>query len=203
MKIAILGLGAYGIALAKNLCKSSKVVMWSAFTEEVDRVASERENTAVLPEIKIDESIDITSNLKEAVKSARIIIIAVPMFAVRSVCKELKGIITKTQILCMVSKGVEKETYLFPSQVVGEELPNAEVAMISGPSFARELACNAETGLTIASENEKNIEVLKKAFKCENLDFDTTLDLIGVQICRNGKKHLCYSFWNVGRKRQK
>ena len=195
MKIAILGLGAYGIALAKNLCKNNDVVMWSAFNEEVEMVKSSRENSAAMPGVFLEESIEINSNLKETIKGAKIIIIAVPMFAVRDVCKALNGILKKSQILCMVSKGVEKETYLFPSQVVGEELEDVEVAMVSGPSFATELALKQETRLTVAYENEKNIEIITKAFKCDNLDFDTTTDLIGVQICRNNKEYLCYTFW--------
>lgn len=200
MKIAILGLGAYGIALAKTLVKKNEITMWSAFADEVAKVNSSRENSAAMKGIKLENEIRITSDLKEAIETARIIVIAVPMFAVREVCKSLNGIIEKQQIICVVSKGVEKETYLFPSQVVHEELPKAEVAMVSGPSFAIELASGAETGLTIASENEDNIYVIKEAFESSNLDFDTTCDLRGVQICRNYKKHLCHTFWNFNGK---
>ena len=188
MKIAMLGLGAYGIALTKVLYKSkNEIAMWSKFEEEALMVRNSRENSAVLPNIKLEEDIVITTNLEECIKNAKIIVIAVPMFAVRDVCISLREIIKDNQIICIVSKGVEKETYMFPSQVVHEELEHIKVAMISGPSFANELGSGAETGLTIASEDDDVIEEVKKAFKNKDIDFDITQDILGVQICATVK----------------
>ncbi len=184
MKIGVLGIGAYGIALTKVLHKANnKIVMWSKFKEEADMVQTSRENKNVLPGVKIEEEIEITTNLKEAVDKADIIVMAVPMMAIRSVCKELKEYVNSKQIICIVSKGIEKDTKLYPSEVIAEEIPNFDrVCMISGPSFAEELANYAETGITIASKCEDVILTIKEAFTCDNLCFDVTDDILGVQI---------------------
>ncbi len=189
MKIAILGLGAYAIALAKVLHSSGKeIVMWSKFEDEANMVRSSRANSATLPDIFLPDDIDITTDLKKCTNRAEIIIIAVPMFAVRGVCCSLKEMLDKNQIICIVSKGVEKGTYMFPSQVVMEEIPDCnKVCMISGPSFAAELAELSETGLTIASESDEVIYKVSDAFKCSNLYFDYTNDILGTQICATVK----------------
>ena len=188
MKIAMLGLGAYAIALTKVLHnKKNNIVMWSKFKEEVDMVKNSRENSAVLPDIKLEEEIEITNDLQFVIKDAEVIIMAVPMFALRGICTQLKEIIKENQIICIVSKGVEKETYMFPSQVVFEELPNNKVVMVSGPSFAKELATKCETGLTVASEDIDAMEKIAKIFDVRNISIDKTTDILGVQICATTK----------------
>lgn len=188
MNIAMLGSGAYGIALSKVLYENNnKVTIWTKFEEEKNLVSSLRENPKVLPGIKIPEDILITTNIKEAVKDSDVIFLAIPMGALRSVVKLLEGIITESQILCITSKGVELETELFPSEVIKEVLDFENVAMLSGPSFAIELATGAETGFVVASESEKARNTVKKCIESRKLIIETSPDIIGVQILATTK----------------
>ncbi len=132
MKIAILGVGAYGIALAKVFFKNdNKVSMWSKFKEETDSILLNRENKRVLPGIKIPKDIEITSDLKACVDRAKIIVLAVPTNAVRDVAKELSLVLKEDQIICLVSKGIEKSTNKLLSEVVYEETKSEKICMLS------------------------------------------------------------------------
>lgn len=132
MKIAILGVGAYGIALAKVFFKNdNKVSMWSKFKEETESILLNRENKRVLPGIKIPKDIEITSDLKACVDRAKIIVLAVPTNAVRDVAKELALVLKDGQIICLVSKGIEKSTNKLLSEVVYEETKSENICMLS------------------------------------------------------------------------
>ena len=131
MKISILGMGAYGIALSKVFYENdNKVSMWTKFKDEEDIVKLKRENINLFPGVKIPRQIEITSDLKKCVENAKIIVIAVPMNAVRDVCKELSGLIAKDQIICIASKGIETETNKFMSDVVYEETNSENICML-------------------------------------------------------------------------
>lgn len=189
MKIAILGVGAYGLALAKVFNTNKvDVTSWTKFKEEFDLVNLKRENPGILPGVKVPEEIVITTDLNEAILNAKVIILAVPMKAVRSVARELKDIIDDDQILCIVSKGIEQETNKLMSEVVFEETNHENICMISGPSFAKEIAHGGSTGFVVASPLEESCEILKSCLENENIVVTTTKDLIGVQVasaCKN------------------
>ena len=115
MKIAILGVGAYAIALSKvfNKNKENNVCMWAKFKDEADVVMTQRENPGVLPGVKIDEDIEITRDLAHCMENAKIVVLAVPAGAVRQVSEEVSFHAKKDQILVVVSKGIEPRTNLF------------------------------------------------------------------------------------------
>lgn len=183
MKIAVLGIGAYGIAIANVFYENkNEVMMWSKSEDEAESVLLKRENVRVLPGIKVPEEIEIITDLKKAVEGAKIIILAVPTRAVRDVSKELAEFLTPKQILCIVSKGIEEETNKLMSQVVFEETGSENICMISGPSFAIELATHVETGLVVASEKEKNAKTIKKCLESKNIIVKVTKDIIGIQV---------------------
>lgn len=183
MKVAILGVGAYGIALAK-VCNQNKntVVMWAKFKEEADIVLLKRENAKVLPGVKIDEEIEITTDLAYCVKDADVIILAVPMGAVRSVSKELSEVLEDAQTVCIVSKGIENATNKLMSQVVFEETKSKRIGILSGPSFAIDLIAGTEIGLVVASTSEVAIRNIKVALENEVIVLQETSDVIGTQI---------------------
>lgn len=184
MKIAILGLGAYGIALARVFnYNSNKVYMWSKFKEEVDTVLLKRENMRVLKDVKIPKEVVITSNLKETIQRAKIIVIATPTSAVREVAKSISEYLTEEQVICLVSKGIEQNSNKLLSDVVYEETNSDNICMLSGPSFASEIAKNkTELGFVAASYNSVAGMSVKVALENENIFVNTTRDLIGVQV---------------------
>ena len=184
MKIAVLGLGAYAISLAKVFDKNdNKVFMWSKFKEECDSVLLKRENTRLLKGVKIPKDIQITNNLELTVKNAKIIVVAVPTNAVREVSKELSKYLVDEQIICLVSKGIEQSSKMLISDVVYEETGSENICMLSGPSFAIELAKGSNTGLVVASKSEMANMAVKVCLENEKIVINATSDLIGTQIC--------------------
>ena len=110
MKVSILGMGAFGIALTKILKKEIKISMWTNFEDELKCVELKRENSMVLPDVKINKEVKLTTNIQNSIKDADVIFIAVPVSAIREVINLLKPYIKENQIICSVSKGIEKET---------------------------------------------------------------------------------------------
>ena len=188
MKIAVLGLGAYGIALASVFYENdNKVSMWSKFKDEVDIVKLKRENINVFPGVKIPKGIEITDNMKECVEGAKIIVLALPMAGVRVVCKELVNYLTDDQVLCLVTKGIEQTTNKFVSEGVYEETGCENICMLSGPSFAIDLVKNNETGLIVASESNIAQITLKVCLENERINVSISKDIKGVQVAAASK----------------
>lgn len=188
MKIAILGVGAYAIALAKvfNKKEENEVVMWAKFKEEAKIVMNQRENPGVLPGVKIPERIKITMNLASCMEGAGIVVLAVPAGAVRQVSEEVAIYATKEQILCVVSKGIEPKTNMFMSEILYQATKNENICMISGPSFAVEIAKDSKTGFNVAGNNIEAAKVVKEHFE-NGLVVSTCDDIIGVQVASSIK----------------
>ena len=183
MKIAILGLGAYGIALAKAFYENdNKVSMWTKYKEEADIVLLKRENINVLPSIKIPKEIEITTQLEKCMEKARIIVLAVPMSAVREVSKEISKYLTCEQVICIVSKGIEQNSNMLMSDVVYEETKSEKICMLSGPSFAMDLVKENEVGLVVASNLTEAQMSIKVCLENERIIINTTRDIRGVQV---------------------
>ncbi len=184
MKISILGLGAYAIALAKVFEENdNKVCMWSKYKDEVDIVKLKRENPNLLPGVKLSKSTFVTNDMEECVKNAKIIVLAVPMNAVREVSRELSKFLDNDQVICLVSKAIEQNTNKLLSDVVYEETKSDNICMLSGPSFAMELASNEKVGLIAASSSNVARMALKVCLENEHVIVDASKDIIGVQLC--------------------
>lgn len=184
MKITIIGLGAYGIALAKIFHENdNKVSMYSTFKDEVDIVKLKRENINVFPGVKIPKGIEITSNLEESMQNSKIIILAVPMSAVRNVSKEIAKYLTEEQVVGIVSKGIESESNKLMSEVVFEETACENICMISGPSFASEIHELNEVGLIVASDSVTAQTCVKVCLENGRIAVNVSKDIVGVQLC--------------------
>ena len=176
MKVSILGMGAFGIALTKILKKDVEVSMWTNFEDELKAVELKRENTVVLPNVKIDKKVELTTDLEKCVK-------AVPAVAVRKVANKLKDYITLDQTICIVTKGIERDTNLFMTDVLNECIDVENICVFAGPSFAIEVANGANIGMVIASENDKCKDMIESVISTERLNLTKTSDIIGTQIC--------------------
>ncbi|MDD2376310.1 MAG: NAD(P)H-dependent glycerol-3-phosphate dehydrogenase [Clostridia bacterium] len=188
MKISILGTGAYGIALATVLhANNNKVNMWTKYNEEVDSLLLSRESKRLLPGVIIQKNIIISTDLKKNLRGSNVIVMAVPMNAVREVSKELAKYIKEDQIICIVTKGIEVGTGKRMSEVVYEETCSNNICMLSGPSFAIELANNNQLGLVAASNNLDLCYTIKKVFENDNITISVTEDIAGIEICSSAK----------------
>ena len=182
MKVAILGMGAMGIALTKVLKDEVNVSIWTNFEDELKRVELDRENTHVLPGIKIDQKICLTTDLKKAVDESEVIFLAVPAVAVRSVSEILKEYICDNQIICILTKGIEKDTNMFMADIVREVINTNNICVFSGPSFAIDVANKSNIGMVIAGEYDVVRRRVSNVFDEKYVNIAYTSDVIGVEI---------------------
>lgn len=183
MKVTIIGAGAYALALANNINKTNSITIWTKFEEEKIMLENVHENTRVLPGIKLDSQIEITTDLKEALTDSKLIIIAVPAAFVNDISVSLKKIITDKQYICIASKGIEQKTCLFVYDIFTKHVKTNKVAIISGPTFAIDMAKKVPTGLSLATKNKLTGQVIKEALSNENIKFRVTKDVVGTEIC--------------------
>ena len=184
MKIGIIGTGAYGLALSlmfyENKCP---IKMWTKFKEEKEELEKARQNKKALPNVIIPKEITFTNNLKELANFSDLIVIAVPAGFVDTVCSELRFYIEERHHICIASKGIEQDTCLFVTDVLKKYIHSKQVAVISGPSFAIDIASHFPIGLTLATKSSKTEEILKKTLQNKTLKLRTTDDIIGTEIC--------------------
>ena len=182
-KICVLGAGSWGSALALSLAKKGyNVMMWTLSQGQADKINTIKENIDYLPGVLFPNNIKLTTNIEEAVSDSRLIILAVPSQAIRSVCKQIKEFVKPNQILVDVAKGLEKGTGLRLSQVCEEELPDNPYVALSGPSHAEEVAKDIPTTLVVASENLEIAQEVQDIFMSPKLRVYTNPDLTGVEL---------------------
>ena len=184
MKVTVLGGGAYGIALSLMLYKNNcKITIWEKIDETRDLLKKKREHKKVLPGVKIPNEIIIEGDLEKAILDRSLIIFAIPAGFVDSVSSELSNYIKDDQHICLASKGIEQDTCLFVDDVLKKYIKTKNIAVISGPSFAIDIAKNHPIGLTIATKNKKTCEIIHKALGNDTLKLRDTEDIIGTEIC--------------------
>lgn len=187
MKIGILGTGAYGLALAHVFNENKHdVVMWTKFEREKEEIEKTRMNQQVLPNVYIPKEIRITNSLEEVCTGKDIIVIAIPAAFVCSVSKEMRPFF-KNQVLVVASKGIEQETCLFLNEVLAKHHDVSNLCVIAGGTFAIDIISNMPVGLSIASKNQKAIEVVRKALENNHFKLRSTDDIYGVEICSSIK----------------
>lgn len=183
MKIAVIGSGSWGCAAAILLAnKGYNVFLWSWQQAETDRLNAERENSVVLPGKHFPDNIICSHDMSFCVEGADLIVTVVPSIATRSTAKELAGCVNDGQIIVNLSKGLEDETLLTLSAVYKEEIPNAKIAVMSGPSHAEEVSIGLPTVNVVASENKEVAEFVQDVFNCGFFRVYTADDVIGVEL---------------------
>ncbi|MGX4598708.1 NAD(P)H-dependent glycerol-3-phosphate dehydrogenase [Faecalimicrobium sp. JNUCC 81] len=182
-KICVLGAGSWGSALALVLAKKGyEVSMWTLNEEQADKINKTRENIDYLPGILFPNNITVSTNLEETVRNSKIIVLAVPSQAIRSVSSQIKPFVKKEQILVDVAKGLEKGTGLRLSEVCEQELPNNPYVTLSGPSHAEEVAKDIPTTVVVASENLEIAQVVQDVFMSPKFRVYTNPDIVGVEL---------------------
>lgn len=183
MKVTILGTGAYGLALSKILIDNNQdVVMWTTFEKEKEELIHTRMSSK-LKDFKLDNKVKITTSLQEAIINSELIVIAIPTEFISNVCKEMKKYIKKDQHICIASKGIEQNSFLFISDIIKKEIKTKNIGVISGPSFAIDLVKSVPIGLSCASKNKNTIKKIKLAFSNNHFNLYSTNDIIGIEIC--------------------
>ena len=183
-KISIIGTGAYGLSIALALLKKyDKVIMWVETNERAEFLNKNRKNSNILPNINIPDNIEFTNDYNKVLEDTKIIYIAVVAKYVNNVTKDLSKYNIKDKYFCILSKGIEQNTCEFVTDVFKRNIKSKKVAVISGPSFAIDIANNEPVGLTIASKDSKTISIIKKSLSNDRIKLRTSKDIIGIELC--------------------
>lgn len=184
-KVAVLGAGAWGTAIAKLLAENGAQVMLWAYEKEVALdLKNEKENKRYLAGIKLPENVIPVMSLHEAVADALIIFEAIPVPHLKAVLVELKDVIKPFQRWVVLSKGIEQISCALPSTIIEEIFgQNSHIAVVSGPSFAREVCQHHMTGVVVASKNESLLHELKALLENDYFKTFFSHDTNGVQVC--------------------
>lgn len=184
MKITILGTGAYGLSLAMMFAENetNDITTWSKFKEEADYLRENNKHEKVLPGIVLPSKLRYTSEMNLAIKGADIIVIATPTQFVDATCKELATMYNGAHI-CIASKGIEQETGLFGNEILEKYIKTKKVCVISGPSFAIDIANYSPIGLSLGSMNKRTTDAMLKTLECKTLKLHPTRDVLGIEIC--------------------
>ena len=181
--IGVLGAGSWGTALALLLHKNGhQVTVWSINQEEVDMLSSKREHTSKLPGVKLPEEMIFTSNMEEAIVGKDFLVLAVPSPFTRSTARNMKPYVKEGQIIVDVAKGIEEATLMTLSQQIEEELPQADVAVLSGPSHAEEVGRGLPTIVVIGARTKETAEYLQSMFMNEVFRVYTSPDMLGMEL---------------------
>ena len=181
--IAILGAGGWGLGIAVLLNNNGhNVTMWSAVEREVNMLKEERENKVSLPGIKISENVHITADMKEAVDNKDMIIMAVASSYVRQTAAKLKEFVKKDQIIVNVAKGIEEKTLYTLTDVISEEIPDADVAVLSGPSHAEEVGRGIPTTCVAGAATRETAEYIQNIFMSDCFRVYISSDVLGIEL---------------------
>ena len=182
-EIGMIGAGSWGMALAVLLHNNGhQVTIWSALKEEVTLLIEKRENAEKLPGVVLDEEIGITADLEAAVSGKDILVLAVPSPFVRSTAANMKNDVADHQIIVNVAKGIEESTLMTLSQVIEDEIPQADVAVLSGPSHAEEVGRGIPTTIVVGAHFRKTAEYVQNAFMSPVFRVYTSPDVLGIEL---------------------
>ncbi len=180
-KIAIIGSGSWGVALATHLANlGNQVNLWS-FSEEEARMINEERKCKFLPNLTVPDGVTCLLDFEKVLQDAEFILHVTPSKFTRSVFKEYKAYVgNKPVIIC--SKGFEKESLMTLDEVILEEMPEAKVGVLSGPSHAEEVSIFVPTVLVIASSHPEICEEIQSTFMCSTMRIYTSSDVKGVEL---------------------
>jgi len=185
-RIAVIGAGSWGTALANRLADNGlDVCLWAYETELVHEINETHTNSLFLPDIELHPSLTCSGNLQQVTAGRTMILLVTPVQLMRSVLKQLIGHIENGAIIVNASKGIELETLQTVSQICRELLPvelTGSFVALSGPTFAREVALGLPSLIVAASHEEAAARRVQAAFSCSCLRVYTNSDVIGVEL---------------------
>jgi glycerol-3-phosphate dehydrogenase (NAD(P)+) len=182
--VAVLGAGSWGTALAIQFARGGHPTrLWCRNEADAGAMRAARENRRYLPDAAFPQSLEVHSGLEEAMRGAADIIIAVPSHALRALLEQIKPLLSRDSRLAWATKGFELDTGKLPHQVAYEVLGDRyPVAVLSGPTFAREVGAGLPTAMTIASPDADFAANLARSLHASNFRAYTSTDIVGVEV---------------------
>lgn len=185
MKVAVIGAGSWGTALANTLAHNGNdVCMWARKPEVADAVTNEHYNPRYLSKVELAHSLVSTTDLAEALAGAQACVVVVPSHLVRDFAERMKGLVSDTLPIIVCSKGVEAGTMLLPIEIIDEVLGNKDrLAVLSGPNHAEEVVLQIPSATVIASPSESTALFFRDLFASPTFRCYISPDYIGVELC--------------------
>ena len=163
-KISILGGGSWGIALAVLLHNNGhQVCVWSALEKELNMLRENHEHN-MLPGVKLADDIEFTGDCKEAASDKDLLVMAVASSFTRATAHRFQTYVAPGQMIVNVAKGIEESTLMTLSEIIEQEIPQAQVAVLSGPSHAEEVARGLPTSIVVGAKRKKTAETIQNLF---------------------------------------
>ena len=181
--IGIIGAGSWGIALAVLLHNNGhKITVWSILQDEIDMLNAEHEHKDKLPGVKLAEDMVFTTDMKSAIEDKDFLVLAVPSPFIRGTANNMKEYVSDGQIIVNVAKGIEEKTLMTLSQVIEDEIPQADVAVLSGPSHAEEVGRGIPTTIVVGAKTQKTAEYIQNTFMSDVFRVYTSPDVLGIEL---------------------
>ena len=182
-KVGIIGSGSWGIALGVLMSDNNyEVTMWSCIESEIEMLREKHEHVDKLAGVMLPDSMKYTTNIEEAIKGMDIVVLAVPSVYTRSTAKQMKEFVSDGQIVVSVAKGIEEDTLMTLCDIIKEEIPAANVAVLCGPSHAEEVGKRMPTTVVVGAADFETAHYIQKAFDNENFRVYTSPDILGMEI---------------------
>lgn len=182
-KVAVIGAGSWGTALSLVLhTNGNEVTVWSIMESEITMLKEKHEHVEKLPGVKLPEDICFTTDLGSAIADKDFLILAVPSVFTRSTAKSMAPFVKEGQVIVCVAKGIEEETLMTISEVVEQEIPAAEVAVMCGPSHAEEVGIGLPTTVVAGAKKKAVAESVQDIFMNEVFRVYTSPDVLGMEL---------------------
>ena len=182
-KIGMIGAGSWGIALSVLLHNNGHTVtIWSALENEILMLRKEHEQKDKLPGVKLPEDMIFTTDLSQAVDKKDLLVFAVPSSFTRQTAHNIKPYVNEGQMVVNVAKGIEEATLMTLSQVIEEEIPQADVAVLSGPSHAEEVGKGIPTTIVVGANTRATAEYIQTIFMSDVFRVYTSPDVLGIEL---------------------
>ena len=181
--VGIMGAGSWGTALALLLHKNGhQVTVWSISEEEVKLLSEKREHVSKLPGVKLPKDMVFTTDIESTVKGKDFVVLAVPSPFTRKTARNMSSYVAEGQIIVDVAKGIEESTLMTLSQQIEEEIPQAEVAVLSGPSHAEEVSRGLPTTCVAGAHKKHVAEFVQGIFMSQVFRVYTSPDILGIEL---------------------
>ena len=182
-RIGVIGAGSWGTALALLLhTNGHQVTVWSIVEAEVEMLRTTHEHKDKLPGVKLPEDIVFTTDLQASIVGKDMLVLAVPSPFTRSTSKLMKEYVAPGQIIVNVAKGIEEGTLMTLSEIIEEEIPQADVAVMSGPSHAEEVGRKIPTTIVVGAKSKKSAEFISNCFMNEVFRVYISPDVLGIEL---------------------
>lgn len=180
MSVAVIGAGAFGTALAISLAANGPVCLWTRDSDHAREMQEARENTRRLPGVTLPPQLTATADFNQAAQHETVLL-AVPMQQLRSVLADHADVLRHATLVACC-KGIELDTGIGPCAVIGQVLPDSHCALLTGPSFAHDIARGLPTALTLATDESRRGVQLQHLLSTANLRLYRTTDVIGAEL---------------------